>query len=219
MSNEAKIVTVSGIAIIALFGALVYVAQKQSGGSTPSTGGAISQDILVRPNSHGTATIPTRVTVTEFGDYQCPACAAAEPAVKELIKKYEGKVSFVFRHFPLDIHENAKAAASAAEAAALQGKFGEMHTLLYEKQSEWSETKNAKTLFTGYATTLGLNPDQFTKDMESENVASRIKADTKDGEAAQIRATPTFFINTTPFVGIPAKEFADALEKELTNKQ
>lgn len=216
MTKEAKIVTGVGLGILVLFSGLVFLAQKQRGGSSSiPQGGTVTQEIITRADSHATANTPTRVTVTEFGDYQCPACATAHPPVKEFIKLYQGKVSFVFRHFPLAAHANAQSAAQAAEAAALQGKFWEMHDLLYTKQAEWSDSKNAQAIFAGYAQTLGLDLSRFAKDKDSSFVADRIKRDTDDGAAAQVNATPTFFINTKPFVGVPSKEFIELLEKEL----
>lgn len=213
MSKEAKIITAVGIGIVGLFGALIYTATQK--GPSQNSAGAPSQAVISRPENHGTTNLPTRVTVTEFGDYQCPACGSAHQIMKALLKEYSGKITFVFRNFPLDIHPNARVAAKAAEAAALQGKFWEMHDMLYERQSEWSESKTAATIFIQYAQTLKLNTGVFTKDMDSQKVNDIISRDTADATTAHVQATPTFYINTEAFVGVPAKEFKDALDKAL----
>ncbi|MDO8489852.1 MAG: thioredoxin domain-containing protein [bacterium] len=214
MEKEAKIVIGVGIVIVVLFGGLIFYAAKQK--TPPPSTGPVSQDVIVRSDSHGTPNIPARVTISEFGDYQCPACGVAHGAVKELLKEYAGKITFVFRNFPLDSHPNGRPAAKAAEAAALQGKFWEMHDMIYEKQNEWSNSKTVSTIFIGYAQSLKLNIDQFTKDMESDKVKDVIARDTADGITAHVQATPTFFINTEPFVGVPSKEFKDILDKALS---
>lgn len=136
----------------------------------------------------------TKVTVVEFSDFQCPACRAAQGLVKQL----EGKegVKIVYRHFPLSsIHKNAQIAAEAAEAAYAQGKFWEMHDLLFEKQSEWAEEKSPEGKFIEYAKSLELNADEFTKALAEHSYRQLVLDDYQEGIRLSVNATPTFFVN------------------------
>jgi protein-disulfide isomerase len=136
------------------------------------------------------------VMIEEFSDFQCPVCGRMHTVVKQLTEKYPTQVGVAFRNFPLrEIHKHAAEAARAAEAAAMQNKFWEMHDMLYEKQSEWSNPDDARTLFIGYAKSLGLDVPRFTSDLDSSIVAMRVVADERRGAAFGIHATPTFFIN------------------------
>ncbi len=136
------------------------------------------------------------VKFEEFADYQCPTCGAMYTVVRQLEAKYPTQVSVAFRNFPLrGLHKHASEAARAAEAAAMQNKFWEMHDKLYENQKEWAEPDDARTIFIGYAKSLGLDVQKFTDDMDSSVVAMRIVADERRGQALGVTATPTFFID------------------------
>lgn len=136
-----------------------------------------------------------KVTLVEFGDYQCPACGSYNPIVQQALKDFNGKINYAFRNFPLSQHSNAKISSYAAEAAGLQGKFWEMHDKLYETQSEWSSSSDAKSIFVGYAKGLGLNTSQFESDLTSTKVTDKVSNDQADGSLVGINQTPTFFIN------------------------
>ncbi len=140
------------------------------------------------------------ITIVEFADLQCPACKQAQPILENIIEKNKDKVYFVFRHYPLSIHKNAKIAAQAAEAASAQGKFFEMVHLQYLKQAEWSEQTNPREKFRAYAQELGLNLDQFNNDMEK--LKDQIESDYVLGNRAGVESTPTFFINGTKYPGV-----------------
>ncbi len=139
------------------------------------------------------------VSVIEYGDFQCPACGEYEPLVEQLTQQYVNRVEFVFRNFPLyQIHQDAGIAAQAAEAAGMQGKYWQMHDLLYQKQTEWSAEPASSVVakyFNGYAQSLGLNVTTFDADINSSAVKNKIQHDVDTGNAAQIDHTPTFFIN------------------------
>lgn len=136
------------------------------------------------------------VEIVEFSDLQCPACAAVQTPLKEILAKYEGKVSFVYRHFPLtNIHKNAMAAAQAAEAADLQGKFWEWHDLLFAKQVEWSGLPDPKPKFAEYAKELGIDPDKMLASMDSDEARGRVSADLLAATRYRLTGTPTFFVN------------------------
>jgi protein-disulfide isomerase len=136
------------------------------------------------------------VQFEEFSDFQCPTCGAMHGVVKQLVEKYPAQVGVAFRHFPLrEMHKHAAEAARAAEAAGMQGKFWEMHDLLYEKQSEWKDPDDARTIFMRYAQSLGLDMTRFASDMDGSVVAMRIVSDERRGAALGIHGTPTFFVN------------------------
>ncbi|HZI18994.1 MAG TPA: thioredoxin domain-containing protein [Pyrinomonadaceae bacterium] len=135
------------------------------------------------------------VVLEEFADFQCPPCARLHSLMKEIEGDYGSGVRFVFRHFPLDAHAHARQAAQAAEAAGLQGRFWEMHDLLYARQPEWSESEDAAQHFTEYARSLGLDVEAFRRDMEAEPVRARVLADERRGASIRIDATPTLFLN------------------------
>ena len=135
------------------------------------------------------------VTLEEFGDFQCPPCGQFAGFVQELLREYNSRLRIVFRNYPLPGHEHAREAAQAAEAAGLQGKFWEMYDTLYREQSLWSNASNARELFESYAGTLGLDVDQFKKDMDGDKVRERIDADHALADFLGVKVTPTLFIN------------------------
>lgn len=148
---------------------------------------------------HTIGTTDSKVILIEYGDFQCPSCGGAHPQIKQVTEEYKDKVLFIFRNLPLtSIHPNARAAAAAVEAAGLQGKYWEMHDLVFETQDEWSNldsTKRTET-FTNYAETLNLNIDQFLTDMNSESVKKKIAFDESVFKKAGFdKSTPTFVLN------------------------
>lgn len=135
------------------------------------------------------------IVLIEYSDFQCPACGAYFPLVEKLVAEEGTKFALVSRHFPLMQHANAIPAAQAAEAAGKQGKFWEMHDLLFGNQAEWEGSKDVKTVFIGYATRLGLDIAQFTADYDLPEIKDRIDADVRSGYKAGVDSTPTFFLN------------------------
>jgi len=130
------------------------------------------------------------VTVVEYGDFECPYCGLAEPAVRELLRDF-GDVRYVWRHLPLnDVHPHAQAAAEAAEAAARQGAFWEMHDLLLDHQ----DALMARDLL-GYARSLGLDMEKFTADVRRHTGAVRVAEDVDSADLSGVSGTPTFFVN------------------------
>jgi protein-disulfide isomerase len=151
------------------------------------------------------------VTVVEFSDFECPACAAAEEGVKEMLAKYQSQIRFVYRHFPLTgIHSNAFRAAEASECANEQGKFWEMHDYLFSNQTALGE----ENLFR-YASEISLNIEQFTACMESGSEKPIIEQDLADGQKYGVDGTPTFFVNNMMVVG-GVSELEDMVQEALT---
>lgn len=136
-----------------------------------------------------------KVVLIEYSDFQCPACGAYHPLVKQLVKEFGVTIALVYRHFPLPQHANAKIAAYAAEAAGRQNKFWEMHDVIFENQDKWAESGGARDVLISYANTLGLNLDQFKKDIDDSAVHQKVEKNLTDGTRGNINHTPTFFLN------------------------
>jgi len=140
---------------------------------------------------HVTGAPHAAVTVVEYGDFECPNCKQAQPAVKLLLERFSGRVQFVFRHFPLeDVHPHALGAAQAAECAAGQGRFWEMHDLLFANQSHLKPKE-----LHGFAERLGLDMARFTAEMDDQVYLQRVREQQQGGIDSGVRATPTFFVN------------------------
>lgn len=160
-----------------------------------------------------------KVTLVEYGDFQCPGCGSAYPSVKALKEKYEGQLTFVFRNFPLtNIHPNALAAATAAEAAGRQGKFWQMHDLLFERQTSWQNAgvDSREGVFQNYARELGLDIERFKRDLGSEEVAKRITYHRALANKVGADSTPTFTLNGRQLENDEWNS-AEALEKTITD--
>lgn len=166
------------------------------------------------------ATESAEVTLVEFADFQCPGCRANEPFIDQALEEYDGQLRFVYKHFPLtSIHQNAKGAAIAAEAAGNQEKFWEMHDLLFEKQPEWSAlgVAEARTRFTEYAQQIGLNVQQFTQDLEDPALEERVTAQQDEGANLGVMGTPTFFVNGKRVESGNYTFLKNAIDAELQN--
>ena len=135
------------------------------------------------------------VTLEEFGDFQCPPCGILSGPINQLEQDYRPRLRVIFRHFPLTMHRHAREAALASEAAGRQGRFWQMHDVLYREQAVWSEAADVRPLFDTYAGTIGLKIDRFKNDMESEEVNRRVTADQLRGTALGVTITPTLFVN------------------------
>jgi protein-disulfide isomerase len=130
------------------------------------------------------------VQIVEFADFECPHCGATRPILDELFKRYDGQIRFVFKNFPLGIHQYAEKAARAAIAAYKQDKFWEMEVALFDNQQNL-EPSNVEQL----AKSIGLDMPRFLKDRDSEAVADFVSRDRKQGERLELAATPSIFIN------------------------
>lgn len=150
----------------------------------------LSNSGWVRGNTEST------VTLTEFGDFQCPACKVFEPIFEQVVKDYDKKIKIVYKHFPLkSVHPNAMGAAIAAESAGKQNKFWEYHDLLFAKQEEWSGLPNPESKFMSYAKSLKLDTEQFKKDLKDSKVKASVNAQVDEGIKVGVNSTPTLYIN------------------------
>jgi len=143
----------------------------------------------------------SKVVLVEYGDFQCPSCGKAHPQIKAITEEYKDQILFIFRNLPLtSIHPNARAAAAVVEAAGLQGRYWEMHNLVFESQSEWSNADSTKRteIFTEYAVQLALDKNKFLADLENESVKKKISFDEAlFKKSGYEKSTPTFVLNGT----------------------
>jgi protein-disulfide isomerase len=181
------------VAIILVFVGIVALTGKDSGSksaSSKSSGSSLSQNV------QGTGT--TGVTLVEYGDFQCPYCQQYAPTVAQVKADYGDRIKFQFRNFPLvNIHQNAFAAARAGQAAALQGKFWEMHDTLYQNSNwqSWTTAGDPTPFFKEYAKALNLNTTQFATDFASSKVNDTVNADIAEATKLEITGTPSYFLN------------------------
>lgn len=186
MSKQFLIAIV--VSILALFGIYALTSNKDEAKTTSNTSASQLSNNVIGKNAK-------KVSLVEYGDFQCPACGQYHPLVKQLVEKYNNDIQFQFRNYPLQqIHPNARAASRAAEAAAKQNKYWEMHDLLYEQQDSWNASSAANTVFEAYAGQLGLNVAKFKTDFASSEVNSIITADFNEGTKLGVTSTPTFFL-------------------------
>jgi protein-disulfide isomerase len=155
--------------------------------------------------THVLGNVSAKVTLEEYGDFQCPPCGALSEPLNGFVQEFQPNLRFIYRNFPLPMHRHAREAALAAEAAGLQGKFWEMHDLLYREQGVWSKAANVQFLFSNYANMLGLDAHRFALDSASETAKDLVEKDEKRGKSLNVKNTPTLFINGT---AVEAKDLA-----------
>ncbi len=200
MKREGLFISIIGIiTLIIVVGAAFFLGGKpaQQGGEKVD-----NTKLLVGAGTHQIGSSSARVTIVEFADFQCPACASAHPVVKQIVEEYKDRIYYVFRHFPLPGHRNALSAAKAAEAAGKQGKFFEMHDLLFNNQADWAESNNPEEIFRGYAQNLNLNLESFNTSFADTSLAKNIQKDQDDALQLGVNSTPTFFINGEKYTGV-----------------
>jgi protein-disulfide isomerase len=188
-----KQVIIAVLAVVAIIGGAVFLGKEE--------------EVTGQTSNYIYGKADAKVTIVEYGDFECPACAYFHPVMKEVKEKYKDQISFQFKHFPLvQSHRNALAAHRAAEAAGKQGKFYEMHDMLYENVESWNgpsstdpvgiQTDAAIKIFEGYAQELGLDMTKFRTDVQDSTTSATINADTAEGKNLyRIEGTPTFIIN------------------------
>jgi protein-disulfide isomerase len=194
MKRYLPFIIVAVVAIATLVsGAILYRATMPHRITIPEdksiSGKGDAESMHIRGNANA------QITLEEFGDFQCPPCGSISGFLDELVKEYDPRLRIVFRHYPLENHQYARDAALAAEAAGLQGRFWEMHDVLYREQATWSKADNPRELFDSYAGMIGLNLDEFKKDMEGEKARARVDSDRERANSLGVQVTPTVFIN------------------------
>jgi protein-disulfide isomerase len=195
----------------------VFLVSGKSG-SNDSNSNKVESKILFNEKSHQTNSSASAMLV-EFSDYQCPACITVYPIVKKVIEEYKDKLNFVYRNFPLSQHKNAVPAASAAEAAAIQGRYWEMHDKIFVGHADWENETDPTSVFQKYAKELLLDIDKFNSDMKSDAVKKTIENDYNDGNKTGLNATPTFFLNGVKLENIGSlDDFKKAIDAVIIKK-
>lgn len=201
--------------IVLVIGALIMLVNSPSSPSSQAANVApVSEKDITKGKSDA------KVTLIEYSDFQCPACAAYHPLVTQILEEYKDKILFVYRNFPLtNIHANAKIAAQAAYAAHKQNKFFEMGDLLFTNQKDWEKEGDPRGIFMDYARQLKLDAKKFQDDMNSNEAKKFIEDSENQAQSEGINQTPTFIVNGNK-ISNPAsyEEFKKVLDDEL-NKE
>jgi len=185
LSGETKFFAGVAVATIVILIGAVFFLSKPAPEAAP-----VSSERLIKEDSWATGSATPRATLVEFSDFECPSCGAVHPFIKQMSEQYQDSLRFVYRHFPLEQHTNAHLAAQAAEAAGAQGKFWEMHNLLFENQTELSKEKMIEL-----ATQLELDVDRFQQELENNTYKDKVDQEISDGLALSVNATPTFYLD------------------------
>jgi protein-disulfide isomerase len=202
------------VVVVGIFGGIIWISKSNN---TSNFTGDAAHIINAAPIADHVLGVKTeKVTLIEYGDYQCPGCGKMYQPVHDITEKYKDKITFVFRHMPLtNVHPNALAAATAAEAAGLQGKYYEIHDMLYQSQAAWSDASVSKRgeIFQNYASQLGLDATKFKNDLSSKDITEKINRDRTTGQNQfKVDSTPTFVLDGKKVDSAIATD-ADALGK------
>lgn len=195
MTNQNKpksylFIGIIGALSVFLIIGLIFLSKQ--GAKIPDDLFAITKSDHVKGNPNA------KVKLIEYSDFQCPACANYAPYIKRLQEDFPDNLAIVYRHFPLtSIHELALPAARVSEAAANQDRFWEMHDLLFQNQTAWSNNENPEELFISYAKLLQLDEKKFSADYKNKSNEDKISVDRAISARLNLRGTPTFFLNGT----------------------
>ncbi len=189
MTKKTWVIVIGWVVVIGALAWFSSVGLKENTATNSALLEVASDDYVVGPKS-------AKVTLIEYLDFECEACGAYFPLVKQLEKEFPDDLRVVRRYFPLPGHRNGLNAALAVEAAARQGKYNEMHDLLFTEQQNWGEKPSpTPAVFEGYAQQIGLDMTKFKEDVASKSVKDRVQRDMDSGRALGNAGTPTFFLN------------------------
>jgi len=215
MSNKAKEI-LTWVVLAIGFSAIVagiYGAVAQPG-EIGKEAGSLVAPVTATDKTKGSAA--AKVTVVEYSDFECPACSYFYGMLKKLEEEKGDAVRIVYRHFPLPRHRYARITAQAAEAAGMQGKFWEMHDMLFEKQKEWSRSEDIQGILIGYASAIGIDTALFINDLKRADIDEKIDRDMALGVEQKIEGTPTFFLNGNMIQFRSYEELKQLVEAELS---
>ncbi|OGY35816.1 MAG: hypothetical protein A3E36_03640 [Candidatus Andersenbacteria bacterium RIFCSPHIGHO2_12_FULL_45_11b] len=212
LTSDAKFVIGILLATCIVIGAGAWLTQLRAKPAPAQSVPASLADRLVRSDSATSGPADAKVTVVEFGDFQCPACGSLHPALKQAMQDYqEQSVRFVFRNYPLSQHSFASLAAEAALFAQAQGKFWEYHDILFEHQNNLAQSD-----LENYAKQLGFDENAFSDALNNHTYKGIIDRDLADGAALKLDHTPTVFINGIEYTGkYSVSELSVAIDAEL----
>lgn len=222
---------IGGVLLVVIVGGLWFYQSSATKSTKPLAGnankGATSQATppqnlspgAIPPNFKGAENSP--VVIEEFADFQCPACAGIHPKMNEITGLYGSRIKFIYRNFPLPMHNKSYDAAVSAEAAGMQGKFWDMQNLLFQNQKSWENESDHRKVFEGYANTLGLDVEKFKNDMASTIAKQRVDADLLRGRSIGVSQTPSVYINgrLIPYDSVDVPSLKLIIDAELKNKQ
>ena len=194
MDTQKRIVICVAVVLVLL----VTVIGVWKGASIPTSAKgpvvkALTEAVLPTDWTKGSGS--PKVSLVEYSDFQCPACGAYYPLIEKVFADNQNNLAFTYRHFPLPQHKNALAAAYAAEAAGAQGKFWQMHELIFTHQADWSESDTAEAIFEGYATDLKLDMTNFKATRDAQETKDSVAHDLETGKDAGVNSTPSFYVN------------------------
>ncbi len=190
MNSDGKFFLGVVVAAILVIGGIIFFSHKKT---TVQSGDTVTVDTTI---GEKLGPDEAKVKIVEFGDFQCPACAAAAADFHSAQEKNKTDVQIIYRYFPLTtIHPNAETGALAGRAAANQGKFWEMDALLYQTQKDWASQSDPRNYFYNLADQLGLNRTQFISDMTTDSTKKIVQTDMDYGDSLSVDQTPTFFVN------------------------
>lgn len=215
MSKAVKPLVIIVLAVAVAGGAAVYFSRRP--GETTKAPENSAAPLKNSGGGHFRGPENAKITLVEFGDYQCPSCKAYHPVVLEILSRYPQQVRLEFHHYPLvSIHGNSMAASLAVEAAGEQGRYWEMNDLVFEHQDEWSKSPNPEPDFLALAGMTGLNQNAFMQAMRSPQLQDRVLQDVVRAREANVEAVPTFFIDGQKInVPLSISAFVDVIEQHL----
>lgn len=209
----------TGVAVACIAG-LVLLVKMAGTSSAPSTAPVeVANFPGPRENDITLGNSKATVVITEYADFQCPACASYNPLVNKMLKDYDGKIKVVYRFFPLSIHKNAKISGQTAYAAFKMGKFGEMKDLLYENQPSWEGLNDPKQIFIAYAKDLVLDTGKFEALMNSDEAKKAVDSGEKEAVGLGLNSTPTFFLGNKQILPRDESQFKKLIDTELKNQK
>lgn len=181
------------VVLILAFGAWWF--SQGSVPTSPALKGKLAEAVSSTDWREGAAN--PKITIVEYSDFECPACAAYAPILRQLVEEFPNDVALVYRHFPLNYHQSAELAATFAEAAGRQDKFWEMHDLLFARQKVWSPNRVTQNqeVFKAYAKELGLDLVKLESDLKDSTILAKIKRQAATGTASGVDGTPSLFVN------------------------
>jgi protein-disulfide isomerase len=195
------------------------IAAAQLAAEAAAAKASLSSTLGAEPaHVRGAADAP--VALEEFGDFECLPCGNFSPILEKIEQDYGSRLRVIFRQCPLAVHKHALEAARASEAAGLQGRFWEMHDLLYENRFAWPFAPDVRKAFDDYAKSIGLDPERFKKDMDGEQVSARIAADQRRAKWLGVDRTPTLFVNhhLVPVTSLNPPGLHAVIDAELDRK-
>jgi protein-disulfide isomerase len=220
----AKPLTALAVLVVAAAAVAMFLVNRNVPENSPvaaSSNVGLPDGPVITPEGWSKGNPSAKTVLVEFGDFQCPACAAARLKVETVLKKFEKDLKVVFKQYPMqNIHRNAMLAAQASEAAGKQMKFWEMYELLFARQNEWVNVPDALTFFLRYATELHLDVERFRVDMLDSDLRNKIFRDLMEGQVAQVRTVPSFFLNGRMMQGVKSDaEFEELIAQAIRTAQ